>query len=1264
MADEETRIRITAVDNTAAASRSAASNIDRIGQATRNAMSNAQRSAQIMNNAITEGAKRTGRSFEEQKRIVEGAGGSYRRLGDEAEKSGRRQESSHQRAGTAAKRHRDELDGMIGRYASMAVVAEGARRAFVNFGKEDERLRRMGNQAGETNERMQQLKVAIESAAKASGVGFADMVEGLDELRERAQLSVNDIEELAPAFADASRAAGVSGKEYARVFGSLMTNMGVTKKNAKEVMDIIQKGINDNQIEIQEFSAQIPKLTEAFEHWGLTGVQGATTMMAVLGRLKQQTGDTGKAAQSLSQIMEKSLDPKVTEMLGYSVEGLKKKLARLVEGGENPLVAFLDMLEDAAKKGVDLDQLMGFRIRGTFRKLTGDTKALKDEIRKAGEAQGQVAKDTANLNAGANKSVLDIINAYDRMEKKLGEVLAQQGTPKALDDITNSLETINQALTILKNETGEGIDWDKFLNVTGLDARWEFFKLHWKRLWALLKGENTKELERQMLEIQQKTNPAGVKELQQRFNPSGPFGNGADHRGGTVTPTNPNPGFEGAAGTSEYEKSREGELTKGVNKELDRSVVLLRDFNRWMDDLVGAKAKGGVQTAALTTGVNTTTDAPASPTTKAPAVIQNPPSTATTPPAPPAPPATPPAGPAPAQTTDTPTVNPPRPYVTPPRGGTGGKVDTGGQGSATPNPGSTVSPDPAITNDLSRAAYDARFKGSKLEGHYDTVVNHAIANGVPPSLMASIMAFETGGGQNRAIKEHNNPAGLMNGKQHRNYDTIEEGIAAAARTQGRHYRESGGDLVKFAHRPGGYSPIGAGNDKNGTNKEWPSSVGKIQTAMRAESGQPYQVAGPATAAPPQTANPASQAPVIRPSEFDKAIPKGQPGFVPYAQGPASSTDPPIASPSGVGDNSNRVNNQQLAAARMRAAQGDPTASAKIASVSVGVSKSIDEALKLAGKNENRDKAELQQYMKTGKDISSGANPWCASFVNTIIERAGGKGTTGDFDVKGGKSWWAKDFAKWGTGVKADQPPSALDVVVWDRNGQGHVSAMTGESRKNPKTGVTEYAIVEGNVGGSKKAGHTGEVAKNWVVRNSDGSVSRVGDVAGGGRNKSIALRRGEFPPDQDPTNKVAASAPNASADPAATDIKKDTVDPKPATAAAAPTPAPVVQQQNPASQAPAAEDPAAKAMRESGLQRGGPASAGSTHLVGEAGPELVKFGQQAHVFSNDMIRPLMSRTDYDNPGATARFARSTMRREANREVREARWDSYSDIGAA
>jgi hypothetical protein len=45
------------------------------------------------------------------------------------------------------------------------------------------------------------------------------------------------------------------------------------------------------------------------------------------------------------------------------------------------------------------------------------------------------------------------------------------------------------------------------------------------------------------------------------------------------------------------------------------------------------------------------------------------------------------------------------------------------------------------------------------------------------------------------------------------------------------------------------------------------------------------------------------------------------------------------------------------------------------------------------------------------------------------------------------------------------------------------------------------------------------------------------------------------------------------------------------------------------------------------------------------------------------VKPQTMKIDIDM-GQAAHFARATMRREADREAREARWDSYSDIGAA
>jgi hypothetical protein len=58
MADEETRIRITAQDNTAQAARSAAENIRRIGEATRAAMGSAKTASDRYMRAVEAAARR------------------------------------------------------------------------------------------------------------------------------------------------------------------------------------------------------------------------------------------------------------------------------------------------------------------------------------------------------------------------------------------------------------------------------------------------------------------------------------------------------------------------------------------------------------------------------------------------------------------------------------------------------------------------------------------------------------------------------------------------------------------------------------------------------------------------------------------------------------------------------------------------------------------------------------------------------------------------------------------------------------------------------------------------------------------------------------------------------------------------------------------------------------------------------------------------------------------------------------------------------
>jgi hypothetical protein len=134
------------------------------------------------------------------------------------------------------------------------------------------------------------------------------------------------------------------------------------------------------------------------------------------------------------------------------------------------------------------------------------------------------------------------------------------------------------------------------------------------------------------------------------------------------------------------------------------------------------------------------------------------------------------------------------------------------------------------TNDLSQTAYDRMMGGGAFAGKYQAVVDAARANNLAPSLMAGILGFETGYGKSRAVRDFNNPAGLMAGvgkanKVFMKFGTIEQGIAKAGEVQSRIFKEGGGTIAGMGAI---YAPPGVANDPKGTNKEWPATVARLQ----------------------------------------------------------------------------------------------------------------------------------------------------------------------------------------------------------------------------------------------------------------------------------------------------------------------------------------------------------------------------------------------------------------------------------------------------
>ncbi|GEC14653.1 phage tail tape measure protein [Nitrobacter winogradskyi] len=144
------------------------------------------------------------------------------------------------------------------------------------------------------------------------------------------------------------------------------------------------------------------------------------------------------------------------------------------------------------------------------------------------------------------------------------------------------------------------------------------------------------------------------------------------------------------------------------------------------------------------------------------------------------------------------------------------------------NPGATPA-SYTTGSGLNGDSYSQMFAGTALAGKGAQIAAAAKANGIPPELLGAVIAHETGKGRNVRF---NNVAGLMDPetgfKTKQGFASIDDGINAAARTVAKNYRAAGGDLGKMGAR---YAPVGAANDPNGLNKNWPNAVTGYQRQL-------------------------------------------------------------------------------------------------------------------------------------------------------------------------------------------------------------------------------------------------------------------------------------------------------------------------------------------------------------------------------------------------------------------------------------------------
>lgn len=136
--------------------------------------------------------------------------------------------------------------------------------------------------------------------------------------------------------------------------------------------------------------------------------------------------------------------------------------------------------------------------------------------------------------------------------------------------------------------------------------------------------------------------------------------------------------------------------------------------------------------------------------------------------------------------------------------------------------------------------------GGVFTGKAQAFLNAGTQNQIDPVLLAAIAKLETGNGTSNAVKNYNNPGGLMDPgssqmKGFMKFPTLDEGINAMAKNLYKNYIGMGITTIDAIGAK--YAPPGAANDPFGTNGLWPTLVKKFASEMggltfNCEAGKP------------------------------------------------------------------------------------------------------------------------------------------------------------------------------------------------------------------------------------------------------------------------------------------------------------------------------------------------------------------------------------------------------------------------------------------
>jgi len=403
-----------------------------------------------------------------------------------------------------------KLEAQMARYAMAASAFHGiasfgehlgqpideANKAAIEFQKQIAEIARASGQIGKEHD----LGKGILAAARASNLPWQDVAKGE---REMASLGGGEmLNQIAPVRADLAKLAYASGAKIDDLYNVMYHYMEIGHLSAEKALAALQVNYDQGKkgaYELKNLAHGLPQLLGLGKDFGLTGIQSATDLPAILQILRKLTGSPGEADTRLRHGMQKLTDPaevkRIEKELGVDVSAIRKEA---IERGLNPLIAVANALADKlqttpgagkldeeGKKvvGADPDKAGAIARDYYFRSFLSAFTQLRDQLKDfqpdEGAARKQVADDFRQATSTAASALDSLARSADEARIKLGKTQlkdeqTEAGWKKKLLDWASGLADdhpdATKAAARAWNWTSKGLDALGAVGALGFDA--------------------------------------------------------------------------------------------------------------------------------------------------------------------------------------------------------------------------------------------------------------------------------------------------------------------------------------------------------------------------------------------------------------------------------------------------------------------------------------------------------------------------------------------------------------------------------------------------------------------------------------------------------------------------------------------------------------------------------------------------------------------------------------------------------------------------